>query len=141
MNGGWSLSRTGVQKYVSKNPAEFSGKTLEFEVNVISGRVDLRVDNILYEFKSVSSVPPADFAKQMARDLTNANSLDEIKWLFDGQPGKLPNGISQVDKDAMLSALDEMSLSQSTIDKFVPDGNIGDVVDQIELKFSQIFQV
>ncbi len=128
-----------IQKYVIGNISEFAGKNLEFEVGVISGRVDLKVGNILYEFKSVGSLPPGSFTSQVARDLQNVTSFDQMKWYFDGN--KLPNGIMQADKDAMLTALDNMNINQATIDKFVPGGTVQDVVDGIENVFSQIFQV
>lgn len=75
----------------------------------------------------------------MARDLKNVTSLDQIKWYFDGS--KLPNGISQTDKDAMLSALESMDLTPDVINKFVPQGTIQDLVNVIETKFTLIFQV
>jgi hypothetical protein len=109
--------------------------------NIISGRVDLRIGNILYEFKSVGTLPPGSFTSQVARDLKNVTALDQMKWYFEG--AKLPNGITQVDKDAMLSALESMNLDQATIQKFVSSSpyTVERVVDEIESVFSQIFQV
>ncbi len=130
-----------IQKYVTENISEFAGKTLEFELEIILGRVDLKVENILYEFKSVLSLPPGKFAKQMARDLKEADILSDLNWIFDGR--KLPNGITQLDKDAMLLELESMVLDEETILKFVNSEpySVERVIDQIEMVFSQIFKV
>jgi hypothetical protein len=137
--GGFAEGAGWIQKYIVTNTSEFAGKKLEFEIGVISGRVDLRIGSNLFEFKSVSTLPPSSFTNQVARDLKNVTSLDQIKWYFDGS--KLPNGISQTDKDAMLSALESMDLTPDVINKFVPQGTIQDLVNVIETKFTLIFQV
>ncbi len=137
--GSFSEGAGWMQKYIVKNPSEFAGKTLEFEVGVISGRIDLKIGSNLFEFKSVSSLPPERFVKQIERDLPNVNSLDQMKWYFDGK--KLSGGeISQTDMEAMLLSLENMELSTETINKFVQDGTVRDIVDMIESKFAIIFQ-
>ncbi len=42
---------------------------------------------LFYEFKSVIKVPPAHFADQFLKDLSNKDvtSLEQIKWIFDGK--------------------------------------------------------
>lgn len=135
--GNFTTGAGWIQKYITNNTSEFLGKNLQFEVNMISGRIDLKVSNTLYEFKSVSNVPPQHFAGQFARDLENASNLSEIKWYFDAN--KLPNGISLEDKELMLATLEAMNLNQQTIDKYVPNGTLDDLIDLIEGSFDQLF--
>ena len=71
-------------------------------------------------FKSVIKVPPAHFADQFLKDLTNKDvtSLDQIKWIFDGK--KLDN----LPQDKFLKALESSKnklFSNSKVRKMLED--------------------
>ncbi|MGQ1945209.1 hypothetical protein [Ornithobacterium rhinotracheale] len=59
---------------------------------------------IFYEFKSVADVLPTHFNEQFIKDLSrrDVNSLDQIKWIFDGQ--KAPANF----KEKMIKALEDL---------------------------------
>ena len=128
-----------VKRYGNDFP---TGTVFEF-VEVTAGgvrRVDVRVGNVFYEFKSVASVPPSGFATQFAKDLSlnDVTGLDQLKWWFDG------NKVSSLPKQQFLDALDNMNLDQIHIDKFFPGQSnvpLSDLVDLIDGSFSTIFSV
>jgi len=106
--------------------------------------VDISAPNkniwIYYEFKSVAKVPPAHFAEQFLKDLTNKDvtSLDQIKWIFDGK--KNPANF----KTNMLHAIDNLLLTDDLAKKFIPNNpnaNINKLKDLLEVKFDQIFKL
>lgn len=70
---------------------------------------------IFYEFKSVQQVPPGHFSEQFMKDLTNANTLDQIKWMFNG--AKNPPNF----RTNMLNAIDNLPLTDNLAKKFLPD--------------------
>jgi len=82
-----------IVEYLAKNSDQFKGKTIKFEEfnsTTLGGRfVDVTdetfsFNKIFYEFKSVKTVPPKDFAEQFMKDLSNADNLSQIKWIFNG---------------------------------------------------------
>ena len=82
-----------IVEYLAKNSDQFKGRKLifeEFNSTTLGGRfVDVTDETIVrskvfYEFKSVKTVPPKDFAEQFMKDLSNADNLSQIKWIFNG---------------------------------------------------------
>ena len=82
-----------IVEYLAKNSDQFKGKTIKFEEfnsTTLGGRfIDVTdetfsFNKIFYEFKSVKTVPPKDFAEQFMKDLSNADNLSQIKWIFNG---------------------------------------------------------
>ena len=125
---------------------DFSNKTIKFEEYVSSelgGRfVDLSdISNqnkkIFFEFKSVATVPPTHFDIQILKDLTNANSLDQIKWIFNG--AKNPPNF----RVNLLNAIDNLPLTDDLARKFLGRNNatINDLKDLLELKFDDLFKL
>ena len=91
--GGKSDGANWVITYITKHIGEFKGRKLvfeEFNSTTLGGRfVDVTDETIVrskvfYEFKSVKTVPPKDFAEQFMKDLSNADNLSQIKWIFNG---------------------------------------------------------
>jgi hypothetical protein len=54
---------------------------------------------IFYEFKSTKDVPLDEFAEQFIKDLSIADDLDQIKWIFDGKK------VTSLDKAKFLDKL------------------------------------
>ena len=92
-NSGATLEGTNfIVKYMGEHTSEFNGGNYEFEAyeNTWARYVDVQ-DNrvitapILYEFKSVQDISPADFATQFTKDLSspNVSQLSQIRWIFD----------------------------------------------------------
>ena len=92
---------------------------------------------IFFEFKSVATVPPTHFDIQILKDLTNANSLDQIKWIFNG--AKNPPNF----KVNLLNAIDNLPLTDDLARKFLGRNNatINDLKDLLELKFDDLFKL
>ena len=72
-----------IVEYLAKNSDQFKGKTIKFEEfnsTTLGGRfIDVTdetfsFNKIFYEFKSVKTVPPKDFAEQFMKDLSNADN-------------------------------------------------------------------
>ncbi len=68
-----------------------------------------------YEFKSVTNIPPHDFAQQFLKDLEIANDLSQIKWYFDGKK------ISNLDKELFLEELEKVEIKRELIEKWIND--------------------
>lgn len=117
-------------KYLTDNKNLFKGKTLEFELPANIDDLGMRYFDVadisdankilFYEFKSVIKVPPAHFADQFLKDLTNKDvtSLDQIKWIFDGK--KLDN----LPQDKFIKALESSKsklFNDSKIRKMLED--------------------
>ncbi|UBM57548.1 hypothetical protein LAG90_12040 [Marinilongibacter aquaticus] len=118
------------------------GTLFEFTEVTAGGvrRVDVRVGNTFYEFKSVASVPPSGFADQFVKDLNlgEVTQLDQLKWWFDG------NKVSSLPKQQFLDALDNASVPQNIVDNLTAKfgGNSwDDIVDLIDNSFDDIFHV
>ena len=91
--GGKSDGANWVITYITKHIGEFKGRKLvfeEFNSTTLGGRfIDVTDETIVkskvfYEFKSVKKVPPKDFTEQFMKDLSNADNLSQIKWIFNG---------------------------------------------------------
>ena len=81
--GGKSDGANWVITYITKHIGEFKGRKLvfeEFNSTTLGGRfIDVTDETIVrskvfYEFKSVKTVPPKDFAEQFMKDLSNADN-------------------------------------------------------------------
>ena len=115
----------------------------EFVSNNLGGRfVDVsdisnQSKKIFYEFKSVAEVPPGHFAEQFMKDLTNANTLDQIKWMFNG--AKSPPNF----RTNMLNVIDNLPLTDNLAKKFLGrnTATANDLKDLLELKFNDIFKL
>lgn len=104
-------------------------KTLHFELPANVDDLGMRYFDVadisdankilFYEFKSVAKVPPAHFAEQFLKDLSNKDvtSLDQIKWIFDGK--KNPANF----KANMKKAIENLPLTDDLTKKF----NVNDI--------------
>jgi len=140
-----------IIKYLGDNAKDFSGKTLVFEYyqsSTLGGRYIDVLDNsissrkVYYEFKSVSVVPPSEFVEQFMKDLGNATSLDQIKWVFNN--AKNPLGSSgKTFKEAMQTAIDNLPLTDDLAKKILNNNKAKayDLHDLIESKFNDIFKL
>ena len=107
----------GVRKY----PNEFPAGTTLFEEVIEGGvrRVDVRVGDKFYEFKS-NATPPLygfdveQFVKDM--DLSEVTDLNQIKWWFDGKK------VASLPKQQFLDQLQNATIDQATINKLVKSG-------------------
>jgi len=109
-------------EYLAKNSDQFKGKTINFEKfnsTTLGGRfIDVTdetfsFNKIFYEFKSVKTVPPKDFAEQFMKDLSNADNFSQIKWIFNGS--KNPFDF----RKNMLEAIDKLPLTDNLAKKFL----------------------
>lgn len=136
-----------VASSLKKYPNDFPmGTVFEFTEVTIGGvrRVDVRVNNTFFEFKSVTltnGMPPTGFANQFIKDLqlTDVNDLSQIKWWFDASK------TSSISKADFLNALENAPITpdalNTIINKFSPNGSWDDVVDLIDNDFNQIFNL
>jgi len=129
----------------------FGGKKLQFEVKEIwdegAKRMARTVDvvdasnpdrRIFYEFKSVKNFPPSNFKDQFTKDLKNASSLDQVKWIFDG--AKIDD-VAKFRND-MLSAIDKLELTDEMARKLMmPDSKASDLIELIKSRFSTTFLI
>jgi hypothetical protein len=132
-----------VQKYIVTNANEFKGVTLQFEEVLKVGenvrRVDVTVKKIgdakkiFYEFKSVKGVPPQHFAEQFIKDLSLADDLDQIKWIFDGKK------VTSLDKAKFLDELRKTGISKDVIVKWTDSNDIEGFFKLIDKNFNNIF--
>lgn len=118
------------------------GTLFEFTEVTAGGvrRVDVRVGNTFYEFKSVASVPPSGFATQFIKDMDLADvaDLSQLKWWFDG------NKVSSLPKQQFLDQLNAASIDQSIINKLLPNitnPTKNDLLQKISQDFDQIFSI
>ncbi|GJM63071.1 hypothetical protein [Persicobacter diffluens] len=137
-----------ITKYIGDNADGFAGKKLKFEEftnTELGGRYvdvsDVTNDKfkIFYEFKSVSIVPPGHFQIQFMKDLTNSNSLDQIKWVFNPNKNPSGNGGKQF-KEALLEEIEKLPITDELARKFLgPRANADNLLDLIESQFENIF--
>jgi len=122
-----------------------------FEEKVLDGAryIDLvAIDGntrILYEFKSVKTLPPTKFGEQFTKDLRNASSLDEIKWVFDstkataGELSAKKNSLlNQIEKS--LGALNSQQLGELGA-KYGNSKTVAEVRDFISNDFDDVFMM
>jgi hypothetical protein len=91
---------------------------------------------IFYEFKSVIKTPPDRFAIQFIKDLSIADDLDQIKWIFDG------NKVTTLDKAKFLDELRKVDIAENTINKWVKGFNNptkSNLIDFLDDNFDKIF--
>ena len=116
-----------TMKYINGNIAEFANTTIKFEEKIVGSSgiryIDLTsstsTNKILFEFKSVLNVPPNNFNSQFIKDLTNATSLENIRWIFNKSKF---NGTLDEFKTAMKSAVDGLPLTDDLAEKFLGTG-------------------
>ena len=120
--GGKSDGANWVITYITKHIGEFKGRKLvfeEFNSTTLGGRfIDVTDETIVrskvfYEFKSVKTVPPKDFTEQFMKDLSNADNLSQIKWIFNGSKNPVDF------KKNMLEAIDKLPLTENLAKKIL----------------------
>lgn len=135
----------GVKKYPNEFPSntafEFTERTTADGIR----RVDVKTNNVFYEFKSVKSVPPSGFAAQFVKDmdLPEVNDLNQLKWWFDGKKvNSLPKQQFLDELESGLQNLDPI-LRQSIINKLAPTNNqtLNGLLIKIDTDFASIFSV
>ena len=134
-----------IVEYLAKNSDQFKGKTIKFEEfnsTTLGGRfVDVTdetfsFNKIFYEFKSVKTVPPKDFAEQFMKDLSNAKNLSQIKWIFNGSKNP-PNF-----KQNMLEAIDKLPLTDDLGKKLLGENSNKEFLKlRIKKDFDEIFNL
>lgn len=137
-----------IQRHITSNVDDFAGKTLIFESVEKAGETIRRVDvkmpdgNITkyFEFKTVSEIPPSNFATQFVKDMqiADVSYLGQLKWVFDGK--KVSS--LEYNVDDFIDALDKVDIPQLVIDKLVPGANKTKdaLLEVIESRFDEIFQ-
>ena len=134
-----------IVEYLAKNSDQFKGKTIKFEEfnsTTLGGRfIDVTdetfsFNKIFYEFKSVKTVPPKDFAEQFMKDLSNAKNLSQIKWIFNGSKNP-PNF-----KQNMLEAIDKLPLTDDLGKKLLGENSNKEFLKlRIKKDFDEIFNL
>ena len=131
-----------IVEYLAKNSDQFKGKTIKFEEfnsTTLGGRfVDVTDETIVrskvfYEFKSVKTVPPKDFAEQFMKDLSNADNLSQIKWIFNGSKNPVDF------KKNMLEAIDKLPLTENLAVKLIQEKNINKLRRYLKDNLEDIF--
>lgn len=126
----------GVRKYSNDFPAN----STVFEEVIENGarRVDVKVGNILYEFKSNATAPLFGFdVTQFVKDMSagEVSNLNQIKWWFDGKK------VTSLPKQQFIDLLQNANIEQSIIDKFVLNGpkTKQSLINLIDANFNSIF--
>ena len=131
-----------IVEYLAKNSDQFKGKTIKFEEfnsTTLGGRfIDVTDETIVrskvfYEFKSVKTVPPKDFAEQFMKDLNNADNLSQIKWIFNGSKNPVDF------KKNMLEAIDKLPLTENLAVKLIQEKNINKLRRYLKDNLEDIF--
>ena len=136
-------SERWIQLYFLSHPEEFKGRVITFESRLDAGekvrRMDVTVGSVenmvYYEFKSVTNIPPKNFAEQFLKDLEIANDLSQIKWYFDGRK------ISTLNKELFL---EELEIRRELIEKWVGEAekpSKESLLVFIEEHFDEIFKI
>jgi hypothetical protein len=139
-------------KFLKKNGNNITD--IVFEEKILDGTriVDMKgkVNNveILFEFKSVQSLPPKNFGEQFSKDLINAEKLENIKWVFDKT--KISESALKAQKEALLREL-EKSLNRlgqteksDLLRKYGADkalGNVSELLEIVSKNFDSVFGV
>ena len=143
--GGKSDGANWVITYITKHIGEFKGRKLvfeEFNSTTLGGRfIDVTDETIVrskvfYEFKSVKTVPPKDFTEQFMKDLSNADNLSQIKWIFNGSKNPVDF------KKNMLEAIDKLPLTEDLARKFLQNvrkPNKQKLLEELNSNFEKIF--
>ena len=131
-----------IVEYLAKNSDQFKGKTIKFEEfnsTTLGGRfIDVTdetfsFNKVFYEFKSVKTVPPKDFAEQFMKDLSNADNLSQIKWIFNGSKNPVDF------KKNMLEAIDKLPLTENLAVKLIQEKNINKLRRYLKDNLEDIF--
>ena len=106
-------------------------------------RVDVRVGNTFFEFKSVDNVPPNGFAVQFIKDmdLPEVSDLNQIKWWFDGKKVSTLNKQEFLNQLTNVEATLSVQIKSNLILKFAPGGDFADVIDAVDNSFTTIFKI
>ena len=140
-------SERWIQRYFLSHPEEFKGRVITFESRLELGKTTRIVDVVVdasstrpcyYEFKSVTNIPPHDFAQQFLKDLEIANDLSQIKWYFDGKK------ISNLDKELFLEELEKVEIDDKLISKWtsnLQESTEKSFLEFIDDNFNIIFQI
>ncbi len=134
-----------ILRDVTGSGSKFANKTVVFEETIATDTGIRRVDvvvreagkkDIFYEYKSVSSVPPAGFKDQFAKDLANGNvtSVDQIRWKFDGKK------VSDLPRDDFLDSIESIDIAPDTLRK-LGFNNKGELLTYIDSNFDNIFSI
>ena len=135
-----------IQRYFLSHPEEFKRRVITFESRWDAGekvrRMDVTVGSVenmvYYEFKSVTNIPPKNFAEQFLKDLEIANDLSQIKWYFDGKK------ISTLNKELFLQELEKVEIKRELIEKWVGEAekpSKESLLVFIEEHFDEIFKI
>ena len=136
-----------IQRYFLSHPEEFKGRVITFESQAYVGSNVRRVDvvttgennnSIYYEFKSITHIPPKNFARQFLKDLEIADDLSQIKWYFDGRK------ISTLNKELFLQELEKVEIKQELIQKWMKDSDYqtkADFITFVSTNFELIFKI
>ena len=136
-----------IQRYFLSHPEEFKGRVITFESRLELGKTTRIVDVVVdasstrpcyYEFKSVTNIPPHDFAQQFLKDLEIANDLSQIKWYFDGRK------ISTLNKELFLEELEKVEIDDKLISKWtsnLQESTKKSFLEFIDDNFNIIFQI
>ena len=131
----------------SKGLTQFGGKKIRFELPTETElglrRIDLADvtspnNPILYEFKSVQTPFNSTYATQFGKDLSSANGLDKIRWMYDGSK------VSSLNKTQILNLIENSTIPQTTINKYFPDlinPPKSKLIDLLDDEFNNIFKV
>ena len=131
-----------IVEYLAKNSDQFKGKNIKFEEfnsTTLGGRfIDITdetfsFNKIFYEFKSVKTVPPKDFAEQFMKDLSNADNLSQIKWIFNGSKNPVDF------KKNILEAIDKLPLTENLAVKLIQEKNINKLRRYLKDNLEHIF--
>jgi|GEM_PF-3402958 len=136
-----------VAECVKKYGNDFPPGTTVFEEVFEGGirRVDVRIGNTFFEFKSVVAVPPSRFAEQFINDmrLGEVISLNQLKWWFDGK--KVSTLPKQQFLDQLETGLQNLTpnLRDDIIEKLAPANNqtLGGLLNKIDSDFNAIFSI
>ena len=140
-------SERWIQLYFLSHPEEFKGRVITFESRLELGKTTRIVDVVVdasstrpcyYEFKSVTNIPPHDFAQQFLKDLEIANDLSQIKWYFDGRK------ISTLNKELFLEELEKVEIDDKLISKWtsnLQESTKKSFLEFIDDNFNIIFQI
>ena len=140
--GGKSDGANWVITYITKHIGEFKGRKLvfeEFNSTTLGGRfIDVTDETIVrskvfYEFKSVKTVPPKDFTEQFMKDLSNADNLSQIKWIFNGSKNPVDF------RKNMLEAIDKLPLTENLAVKLIQEKNINKLRRYLKDNLEDIF--
>ena len=99
---------------------------------------------MFYEFKSVKTVPPKDFVEQFMKDLSNADNLSQIKWIFNGRKNPVDFKKNMLDAiDGLLNTKDINKIQhlEKIAEKMTGFKNINMLRKKIKENFELTFEL